>query len=477
MGKKAKLTKALKSSDTLDNKDAAFTSAIEKARRDTSLPNLFAVFDTLEPLPKKKKSTSKRKRSPIEIEFISHVESIIKLIMTIHRNSGLTSWPKIIYEYMKSTTENDSFIDFLGKEQKEHTCSILRSYVSIVPTDDLLMQTMIELASSLLHFIEEHKIDSYSCLVGLVASKDVIETTKSEEPSDIPTKTDDCRATRSDLLHQIMNWAMIDDPEQLQREVREFTGQLRGVKNLQCGVLVLVEIKKEKFVYARYRGDCEGTTAKVCIDPHEEIYVPVRLDTVYPLKPSTIQRIQERTVYELEKLVQLPTDILFQNFMRIVEKRTHDYFMDVINIDMNVIRKANNNLCSISELQYLKDAQKKLRSLCEDPPSTLFTDLELLLKEKISELQKQENLSGTFIPTKKKHLRQLQDFQISQLVMMHVHRYVGICESGLDQLKLQKRELMSGERKDKITAWWLHEIDKEVLGFLETKYVYSINIK
>jgi hypothetical protein len=50
---------------------------------------------------------------------------------------------------------------------------------------------------------------------------------------------------------------------------------------------------------------------------------------------------------------------------------------------------------------------------------------------------------------------------------------IGICESGLDQLQLQKRDLMNGVRKENIVAWWLDEIDKSVNDFLLKKFVIS----
>ena len=101
----------------------------------------------------------------------------------------------------------------------------------------------------------------------------------------------------------------------------------------------------------------------------------------------------------------------------------------------------------------------------------LFQGLQDVLNSKIEFFKKLMTGQGLFKPTSHNSLQQLQNFRLKDLVMMHIHRYVGICQSGLDDLSLQKRELMNGVRKDKITAWWLHEIDTAVLSFLETLFV------
>lgn len=449
-------------------KDYQFTEELEKVKRGDDLAAVFSLFSLLEPQHRRKKG-SKRKRTPIENDFLANVTSILKIFFQFQRNHKTTSWAELFYEYMCTTVENGKFENFLNLAQISHVEIILQDFVAIsMPVDgDVLVQTLVDVSEELLKFLKEHSIDPFSCLVGLVASKDVVENTKSDKEfySTVIHK----KGSHEELLKQVMMWAAIDDAQQLQKEIRAYAGKLRGIKNLNNGSLVLVEISKEKYIYGRFSGgECNENLANIYINPKEDKVFNIKLDDIYPLKPSVVKRITERSPLELEKLVQLPTDPLYQSIMRKVESETHGYFQKVLQIDMDVVRKANMNQCSISELQELTLAMQQLKKIANDPPSELFSTLDKTINNQIEEfLQSGEN-EKTFIPTKEKNLQQLKSFRVTGLVMMHVQRYIGICESGLDQLKLQKRELMSGERKDKISEWWLHEIDVEVLAYLES---------
>ena len=233
--------------------------------------------------------------------------------------------------------------------------------------------------------------------------------------------------------------------------------------------------KNHQYFYGRFNGLCTENEVAVFLDPEEKSTETIGIKSIFPLRKQTLQAIQLASIEDLEKYVQLPTDVIFQELMASVETITYEYFKS-ISVDMNVIYKANINICSISELNKLKVASEKLQELTINPPFNLFVNLQNLLKHKLEEFQMnmETNQIQLFKPTLQKSLYQLQNFQMNQLVMMHIHRYVGICQSGLDQLKLQKRELMNGHRKEKITEWWLHEIDVSVLNFLDSLYSFYI---
>jgi hypothetical protein len=197
----------------------------------------------------------------------------------------------------------------------------------------------------------------------------------------------------------------------------------------------------------------------------------VRIDKVLPLKGKTVTQILESDLRGLEKLVVLPTDDLFHGMMDYVESTTNAYLAK--HLDLNVLAKANANECGICELEELTKAQRVLNSLLADLPEQLFSSVQAVMKEKLKNFWQQFNKDELFKPTGKQTLEQLENFgqptQVQFLVRMQIQRHAGVCACALDQLKLLKRELMNGTRKDRIVAWWLGEIDKSVLQFLNER--------
>ena len=125
-------------------------------------------------------------------------------------------------------------------------------------------------------------------------------------------------------------------------------------------------------MYARYQpSKCVDNSVIIFIEPFESNPKTIRIDRIFPLHSQTTKRIQDANIEELEKLVQSPTDALYQDFMRTAEIKSYDYFAS-IGIDMDVIKKANNNSCSITELLELKNAQNKLEQLTQNPPTVIW---------------------------------------------------------------------------------------------------------
>lgn len=466
-----KLPKSKSKTDNTEISDHSFSDEVENVKQTMNLASIFSLFHLLEQIHKKKK-ISKKKKTPTEQEFISHMETIIKLLVAYQRKSGTTKWSSIFHKYMCTSTDDNSFENFLIPNKMKHIENLLSNYiymVSPITEENSSIENLTSTVNQILLFIRLHQLDPFSCLIGLEPSKDVIETTKSNIELSFPS-TDkiggNVNTSSSELLHLIIKWAAMDDAIELQKDVRAYAGKLRGTLNLSTGALILIENNKNDLVFGRYYNiNSDGKTISVFLDPMETELSKVNIDLVYPLKTPTIQKIDSKSPFEMEKLVNNISDPLFHTIMSTVESKTFQYFQNQLNIDMDVIRKANQNQCSISELEKLTDAKQKLTNLklLNEPPADLLLSLNDFLQEKISEF----DVNKLFKPTKEKQMKQLKEFQIPSLITMHLQRYIGICESGLDQLSLKKRELMSGARKEKISEWWLKEIDIEVITFLE----------
>ena len=197
---------------------------LSKAKLSGDLADIFQAFLSM-PLPhKKRKNTKKLKKGLFLVQEENTVEEILKLILSYKRNSGQETgtWSKIFYNYMVQSTNKNRFFDFLRKEHITHYQQIINDYKNSVDKENLLQTSLAELANSLDIFFTQHKIDPFSCLIGLSPSKEIIEFTKIRS-----TENSDNNFSKEELTQKILNWASIEDIAQLQREVREFSGELR----------------------------------------------------------------------------------------------------------------------------------------------------------------------------------------------------------------------------------------------------------
>src|SRR3990167_3868495 len=110
-------------------------------------------------------------------------------------------------------------------------------------------------------------------------------------------------------------------------------------------------------------------------------------------------------------------------------------------------------------------------------PNELLNEIEAYIKCKLDEFLKAANLPDKnkvkiaeskklFLPTledRKKEFSNLGEISI----LVNIRQLKAICTCGLEELKLNRRELLSGNRKNNLIEWWLHEIDKRVEEFLE----------
>jgi hypothetical protein len=449
------------------------STEIQLAEKSNNLADIFALLRGVEPVLHKRKklagsSKSKKnvalKESSTPAPNTELVGTFLKLLINYRRSRHHQTWATMFYNYMVTSCNDKTFVNFLTTADVKHFRNVLNEFIQAQPQPtEPSLSSLLNFASSLESYLKQHKIDPFCCLIGLQPSKDVVELCKLEDNREEYSAL----LTKKELIQKLMHWSRLDDAETIQQEIRQFAGELRGVRELKPGALVIVDCSGQ-LRYARIPIECvTGNNISLYLDPNEFDLHRELIDKVYPLKPPTLNRIlQVSSLSELERLVHSPTDGLYQELMRLVESRTMAYFQ-TLGIDMDVIRKANLNTCSISELQTLKTAQSIFKELCSKPPTALLNELQVMLVKKLEEFRSKISPVDLFQPTSEATFQQLKEFQISTLVSMNIHRYAGICESGLDQLQLQKRELMNGERKDKISAWWLAKIDRAVLEFLE----------
>lgn len=69
------------------------------------------------------------------------------------------------------------------------------------------------------------------------------------------------------------------------------------------------------------------------------------------------------------------------------------------------------------------------------------------------------------MPSQLERLRQ----SFYNLAESTIQKYIGFCDYGLDEIKLDKRELLNGSIKNEMTQWWLQLIATKVENFVEEK--------
>lgn len=426
--------------------------------------------------PKRKKVASRSKRS--REELVEWVTKGAKLLITYRKMRPHKEWHVLLHEY--AVEQGGQVGTFLSQERQEGYMLLMEGYLECTneaSVSDPFMKEVTQLAFNIIKYLKSHCMDPFSSLVGLRVNAEVAKRVESAakgsaEEANVALTEEDIPHTKLELANHIIRWAFIHDPLLLQQKVREVAGEVRGALNLGLGDVVVVK-SEDKTIFARYSGTRRDNTVNLFVNVREAETVKATIDNVFPLPPDLKKKVFEDSLLELEKLVQLPTDEYFHEVMLLAESAVRNY-LDENGINRKAMQRANDNACSIAELASLKKAQDFLQQALASPPAELISSLQAIIDEKSKKFYSNISADDFFQATYMMRMKQLKQFQIQALVKMNLHRCLGMCDSGLGQLKLQKRELMNGVRKDKIVSWWLDEIDKAVLDFIvELGYDYG----
>ena len=450
--------------------------AYQQAQTSNDIGDIFLIFIKIHQNFYRKSKVRRKHKA----DFVIWVDKALKLLMSLV-NTQKPVWKTVFHNYCLNCAQHR--MKAFALQNVENFIMIMLEYLAILQSEDCSNISITTFCLSLVRYFECHKVDSLSCLIGLKASKEVVDGTKimkdytlngnnkAAKNNSIENKTfsepeiQKISQQNEILLQKIIQWALMEEPNRLQQEVREYAGELRGTKELEMGAVIISEIDKDNYIFTRFSGERNDNFLQIYTSPAENETISIRIDKVFPLKGMVQQKVADYDVNDLEKLIQLSTDTLYHEEMANVQNRLNEYLI-AINIDMDVIKKANNNECSISELKQLKLAQKELEDLKQNPPLDLINELQNALQAKVSNIIAKQDQIHLFKPFRKKTIEQLSSFHVRELVNMNVTRHIGVCYSGLDQLKLQKRELMNGVRKENLVSWWLDEIDKNTMTFL-----------
>ena len=451
----------------IDPHDVVLT-LYQKASTSNDLTSIFSVVEAIGKYYRKK-AVRKRKK----MEFQQWMDKMIELLQNFHQSKSKKGWPALFHQHMKDIPNTKQF----SYENVQIYLDCFRAF-----DIKILSQTTQRMVLLLIDFFQYRQMDCLSCLVGLKATKEVVDASQSEFEFEISQTLLSCadnsplinedKYSKKDLLQKIIHWSKEENGEKLQREIRDFAIEIRGLKEIKAGAIVLAELSKEKIIFARYSGERKGNLLCLYVNSLENSTVWLIYDQIYLLRGTIAQKIADYEINDIARFIQNDVDNLYQSYMRLCEKEVKKYVQKRRGVDMTAIKKANSNECCISQLKQLIDAKNTLQEMTMKPPDDLILSLSNTINQRTNLYVKELNESDVFLPTYSTSIQLLKSFNVKSVTMMNLNRLFGICESGLDQLQLQKRDLMNGVRKEKTVEWWLNEIDLAVNKFLSNLFSF-----
>lgn len=202
--------------------------------------------------------------------------------------------------------------------------------------------------------------------------------------------------------------------------------------------------------------------------PQESSAHPIPFEKLLQLHPQLEELIQQGNVRSMYKIIYDPLDDLFDEITEQSRKKLLNYLMVSDNTINQIVSP------TIESLPLINQFARKLEKTRDYPPEGLYQSLDREAKKQIVRFAENPP-PGMFIPHQKKSITSLLSIQLSQLAKNRVNVYLGNCNSGLDQLKIEKKLLMNGERKNELTKWWLTFIDRECEAFLLRKTNFNLS--
>eukprot|EP01102_Stenamoeba_stenopodia_P006312 TRINITY_DN172_c0_g1_i1.p1 TRINITY_DN172_c0_g1~~TRINITY_DN172_c0_g1_i1.p1 ORF type:complete len:941 (+),score=160.26 TRINITY_DN172_c0_g1_i1:162-2984(+) len=301
--------------------------------------------------------------------------------------------------------------------------------------------------------------------------------------------------SRENLLGLIMTWAKINDPNEMAKQVRTFAELFRGAEQVKEGDIVLVLIKKISLpweaaktdqqgrfssmdvihinsntefdiIYARATGQKNAIeqTMTVLITVDEDLTAEIPYAFIFPLPQSVIQLMQNAKT--MEKLVSVPVDGFVDQLTRDIRTSSNTFLANQ-NVDINMVEKCAEGYINLMDLNILKKTTANLLRLVREPPFDFFQQLTDIAHSHILNFKEHFHSNMAFMPTKQTTMLSLETYNFGALAQEQINQYLCVCQDGLAKLKIEKRELLDGTRKSKLTQWWLHLIESRTDKFLQ----------
>ncbi|EGG17549.1 hypothetical protein DFA_08545 [Cavenderia fasciculata] len=221
---------------------------------------------------------------------------------------------------------------------------------------------------------------------------------------------------------------------------------------------------KPKAQFARYTGERGDYSLNLWFSAEESETVVVGIEDILPLNKQTLEALRDLRM--IEKLIYQPTETFFSQVLEESKQQTINYLLS-LGVDINLL--LNTSSFTLFDLERLKITHSTLATLYNTPDHPFYKELEKEMTERIDAHVATVDQRFLFMPRYETTIADLRGCQHIALARSKVKQFLGDCELVLDQLKIQKRNLMNGTMKEEMTEWWLKRIDSRVSDFLSER--------
>ncbi|KYQ90945.1 hypothetical protein DLAC_07822 [Tieghemostelium lacteum] len=244
-----------------------------------------------------------------------------------------------------------------------------------------------------------------------------------------------------------------------------------GISNVgTTGSKTVEEYVERKFLnhksqFARYTGERDDYNIKVYFTTEETESIVVGIEDIIPLNRYIIDSLREPKL--IEKMIQQPTEKFFSSILEESKQQTVNYLISK-GVDLDFLHEKSDTL-SILDLANIKNMRNVLYSIYSDPEHPFYKDLEKHINERIDLYLSNLDTRLLFMPKYDNTIQDLKCGHYLTISKSKVKQYLGEFDLALDQLRIEKRSLMNGTKKEEVTEWWLKRIETRCNDFLKER--------
>ena len=190
---------------------------------------------------------------------------------------------------------------------------------------------------------------------------------------------------------------------------------------------------------------------------------------------NDINKESEWNIPGLEKFIENPIDTLYCNLMFSDTKKILLKYLKDQNIDINIIINSQDpEKTSIADIYELHKICELCNEIHNNPPKILLENVKNIIDLKVKEFFENIPRSHLFLPTLETKRKELNEIY-KKGIMAITKQFAGNCSGCLDQLKLDRRDILSGKTKNELVEWWLSEVNSKTIELLISSFSYKEN--
>jgi len=326
-------------------------------------------------------------------------------------------------------------------------------------------EQLVEKALLFIEFLETHRVDPHSTLLGLRASHKIVELLVHRHalsPFDVEN-AEDLEISPTDLFEHMHRWSESTlSAEQIVEQLKAYMIELRGVPSLEEGAIIIYRGEDQVFRYGRFLSSCDHRdTITIIINARDEQKNLASKD-VWPLSPSVEAFILHQPFQKYdEELVLSPFDGLFKERMEYINQ-LKVRMLARVRVDSALLQRAEQHQCTVFDSVPLRDAIQQLQQSLPPPPNLLVEvedELSAIRTRYLSHWNEQE----VFRPTRALNMEVLDRGGSNAQLEKTIKNLEATLDMAVGMIEMKKRGLGDGTRKNKLASSWLKDIHDRVL--------------